>query len=346
MRAVLCGYYGEGNGGDEALLASVLQMLPQSVEPIVLSGQPQQTQQRYGVAAVPRFAARQVLATLRASDALIFGGGSLIQDVTSWKSPLYYIGLGLMARSLGLKVIAWAQGVGPLQHRLTQLLALSFFRSCTAVSVRDNDSAQILRRWGLDPLVAPDPVWALHASGSARSSAAGPPRIAVCLRPHHTLSKTRLATLGDALASLQRQTQAQLVFIPLHQIQDIPIAQQLQAQMPGPSEVIDLADPHQLLEVFHRMDLTISMRLHGLIMAAASGSRCFALSYDPKVSSLMRAVSMPGWEVAALPDSSLQLSTRWQQVLDRPNQLDSQRLEALKMDALQHRALLEQVLGY
>ncbi|NEO59977.1 MAG: polysaccharide pyruvyl transferase CsaB, partial [Moorea sp. SIO4G2] len=35
VKAVLCGYYGKGNGGDEALLASLLQMLPKSVKPIV-----------------------------------------------------------------------------------------------------------------------------------------------------------------------------------------------------------------------------------------------------------------------------------------------------------------------
>lgn len=54
MRAVLCGYYGKGNGGDEALLASLLQMLPHGVEPIVLSGNPTQTQLDYGVEAIDR----------------------------------------------------------------------------------------------------------------------------------------------------------------------------------------------------------------------------------------------------------------------------------------------------
>ncbi|WP_421655307.1 hypothetical protein [Leptothermofonsia sp. ETS-13] len=40
VQAILCGYYGQGNGGDEALLVSLLQMLPQHVAPLVLSGNP------------------------------------------------------------------------------------------------------------------------------------------------------------------------------------------------------------------------------------------------------------------------------------------------------------------
>ena len=78
MRVILCGYYGMGNGGDEALLASLLQMLPASVEPIVLSGNPQETRDRYQVNAVPRKSLGAVLSALRDADAFIWGGGSLI----------------------------------------------------------------------------------------------------------------------------------------------------------------------------------------------------------------------------------------------------------------------------
>ncbi|NJL90730.1 MAG: polysaccharide pyruvyl transferase CsaB, partial [Coleofasciculaceae cyanobacterium SM2_1_6] len=45
LRAVLCGYYGKGNGGDEALLATLLQMLPDHVEPVVLTATPKETSQ-------------------------------------------------------------------------------------------------------------------------------------------------------------------------------------------------------------------------------------------------------------------------------------------------------------
>jgi polysaccharide pyruvyl transferase WcaK-like protein len=106
MRAVLCGYYGMGNGGDEALLATLLQMLPASVTPVVFSGNPAETAQRYGVEAVPRKALGPVLKALRGADVLILGGGSLLQDATSLQNPLYYGGLLAIAQALGLKTLA------------------------------------------------------------------------------------------------------------------------------------------------------------------------------------------------------------------------------------------------
>ena len=115
-RAVLCGYYGMGNAGDEALLLSLLQMLPDFVEPIVLSGNPQATKKSYGVTSCDRKSTFTLLKALGQSDVFIWGGGSLMQDATSMASPIYYAGLMALAQQRGLKTIAWAQGVGPLKQ--------------------------------------------------------------------------------------------------------------------------------------------------------------------------------------------------------------------------------------
>jgi polysaccharide pyruvyl transferase CsaB len=110
MRAILCGYYGKGNGGDEALLATLLQMLPAHVEPVVLSGNPAETRDRHQVEACDRMSAFEVLRAFDSADAFIWGGGSLMQDATSALNPIYYGGLMGLAQQRGLRTIAWAQG--------------------------------------------------------------------------------------------------------------------------------------------------------------------------------------------------------------------------------------------
>ena len=121
-QAILCGYYGQGNGGDEALLLSLLQMLPPQIKPIVLSGNPTQTSQIYEVESINRKDAFAINKTIKKADYFIWGGGSLMQDVTSFTSPLYYAGLMAFAQKNGLKTIAWSQGIGPLNNSFSRWL--------------------------------------------------------------------------------------------------------------------------------------------------------------------------------------------------------------------------------
>lgn len=314
MQAILCGYYGMGNGGDEALLATLLQMLPPHLTPLVLSGDPEQTAARYQVAAIDRKDLRQVWRALRQSQVFIWGGGSLIQDVTSALSPLYYLGLMALAQALGLRTIAWAQGIGPIQRRWNQALARAVFQRCHRVSVRDRASAQLLQDWGIPHSVGADPVWALLAHppdanllGPTRDKMPSPqaPIIAINLRPHPQLTPARLDWITQALIALQRQTEAQMWLVPFQASQDLGLAQQLQAMIPS-SRIVQESDPQRLKGLFQIPQLVIAMRLHGLIMAAAEGCCCFGLSYDPKVTQLLAATGIPGVELNQLgPDSNL-----------------------------------------
>jgi polysaccharide pyruvyl transferase CsaB len=350
-RALLCGYYGQGNGGDEALLATLLQLLPLGVEPVVLSGNPAETRDRYGVMAVPRKSGRALWAALRSSDALIWGGGSLMQDATSWASPLYYAGLMIAARSLGLRRVAWAQGVGPLRRGWIRALARSIFQQCDGVTVRDRASASLLKTWNVKGVeMAPDPVWAL-ASQPAAELAPGP-KVAVALRSHHTLTPDRLDRLAEALDHFQAQTGALVVLIPFQPIADGVVAQQLADRLgPGRSQIVSETDPARLKGLFRQMDLTIGMRLHALIMAAAEGSRCWGLSYDPKVRVLLEAIGAPGWDLEAttgdwaLPTTAAAIASAWLTAWQQPNPIAPEQLQSLRDRAQLHRLMLARSLA-
>ncbi|MEM9220482.1 MAG: polysaccharide pyruvyl transferase CsaB [Cyanobacteria bacterium P01_F01_bin.150] len=320
MRAVLCGYYGMGNGGDEALLHTLLAMLPPHVTPIVLSGNPNDTAQIYGVKAYQRKNLVQVINALRDADAFIWGGGSLMQDATSALNPLYYGGLMLLAQVLGLKTIAWGQGIGPLKRSPTRWLTRYCLRHCTAVSVRDSKSLALVEGWNISATLAPDPVWAMSSGKEMSNDKAVDHKfpskdihksnqgsyqktVAVILRPHPLLNEQRLMHLTQAIVQFQQETQTHILLVPFQPVNDGAIATHIQSQLPGSSEIVEQKNPKLLHDVFGRVDMAIAMRLHGAIMAISAGCQCWAISYDPKVTQLINELDLPGWELSQLPDS-------------------------------------------
>ncbi|WP_088243255.1 polysaccharide pyruvyl transferase CsaB [Calothrix rhizosoleniae] len=345
MRALLSGYYGKGNGGDEALLATLLQMLPPSVTPVVLSGNPLVTQQHYGVEAFPRMQLLSMVQTLHSCDALIWGGGSLIQDATSAVSPLYYGIIMATAQKMGLKTIAWGQGIGPIKRRSTRWLARQCFAGCTQVSVRDRVSAGLLSQWNIPHILAPDPVWALASKPVPELEDLPTPRVAITLRNHPQLTVERLNNLVQALVDFQQATGTFIILLPFQQSQDLAIAQIMQSALQDNSQIISLEDPQMLKGVFRGVDMAIGMRLHSLIMGTSEGCPCFALSYDPKVNRLMEDLDIPGWDLATLPENPQVICQTWVEHYHNGKSLSAEKILSLVDGALMHREVLQTALG-
>jgi polysaccharide pyruvyl transferase CsaB len=345
MRALLSGYYGKGNGGDEALLATLLQMLPSHVTPVVLSGNPKETNQRYGVEAYDRMNIPTVIKALRSSDAFIWGGGSLIQDATSAISPFYYVSLMALAQKMGLKTVAWAQGIGPLVRSQTKWVAQKTFAGCTQVSVRDTKSAALLTEWKIPHILAPDPVWALQSKPTPGLWDLPAPRVAVTLRSHSQLTSARLARLTQALVDFQKATQTFIILLPFQKAQDYAIAEAIQPALQDVSKILHFEEPEILKGVFRGVDMAIGMRLHSLIMAASEGCKAFALSYDPKVNRLMEDTDMPGWDLANLPEDVNEISTAWIQHYANGESLSSDKIQFLLDRASIHQAVLSDALS-
>jgi polysaccharide pyruvyl transferase CsaB len=339
FQVVLCGYYGEGNGGDEALLASVLEMLPTNVKPVVLSGDPAQTYQRYGVAAVPR-KSLQVVETLQKSKAFILGGGSLLQDATSVQSVVYYGGLVGLAQQLGLQAVAIGQGIGPLSQPLSQWISRRAFGSCAALSVRDPASAFLLQGWGITCMMAPDPVWNLTATPVPELAALPTPRIAVTLRRHPLLTPAKLQAITTALVALQKATQSYILILPFQPKSDLEIAEGLHHALPGVSQIVIEEDPRRLKGCFQQVQMAIGMRYHSLIMAAAEGAKCHSIGYDPKMTQLVQDLDLPGWELADLPTDPQQLLAAWLETWEHGQPLTAEKISELRSKTNLHRELL------
>ena len=343
-RPLLCGYYGEHNIGDDALLQALLSALPAEAKPCVTAADQQQVQQRFGVTTCDRRRLRATLRALADCDGLILGGGSLLQDSTSWRSLLYYAALILSARLQGKPVILWAQGLGPLRRRRSRALASRLLPLVSAASWRDRQSAALAHRLAgvsraMDP-VAADPVWtlpAMHWRGRG-----GP--IVLAWRSSSLLSDADWGVLLQALNALAEQNDRPVLWLPLHDIQDGGLMQRLKDQglMPetlaARSREIRLQRPEELMAQASAAGLVLAMRLHGLILAARAGAPVSALSYDPKVAAAADALGCPWADLQPLPLAQA-LKSSWQQQLDRP--LPSAAIAAQVQSAAQHRELLK-----
>ncbi len=351
MRILISGYYGFGNAGDEALLMSLLQALPRTVEPIVLSQTPELTAQTYNVQAYPRMDGLILLKLLQSAQAFIWGGGSLLQDVTSWQSPLYYLSLMALAQRLGLTTIAWAQGIGPLQYGWNRWLTRECLRRCAIVSIRDPQADALLKTWRIPHHIGCDPVWILTPTEALPWQPPEARCVALVLRAHPDLTTQRLRILIQALTDFQRRQQVHLILVPFQldphtQVgPDLVIAQAVNEGLPGSSEVVVLQDPRQLRALFQHVEMTIAMRYHGLVMAAAAGCKCFSLSYDPKVMALAKQLDMPVWDLKALPEDPQTMTQAWCNYFEAEHGLGAAGLERWQQSGRIHADLLQQALS-
>ncbi|MFN3422969.1 MAG: polysaccharide pyruvyl transferase family protein, partial [Armatimonadota bacterium] len=147
----LFGYFGAGNFGDEWTLASFLKGCQQTglsrKEFVVLSRNPQATSDEHDVASIPRNW-HSILSTVRKSHLVIGCGGSLLQDVTSFRSLAFYCLLVLVAKGMGKKVALLGQGLGPLKRRLSRKLVKRTLSACDLVTFREEVSFETAKQLG------------------------------------------------------------------------------------------------------------------------------------------------------------------------------------------------------
>lgn len=305
-KIVMSGYYGFQNAGDDAVCYAIIEALRQEMPDCaitVLSGDPPLTATTYHVQAENRWKMRDVWRALRHADLLVSGGGSLIQDVTSKNSCLYYLGVIFMAVLLRKPVVIYGQGLGPLTDSRNRRLTRWAFNRARAIYVRDDDSHALLREIGVKtPIeVAPDPV--LGIDGDVVDSAKGcellknlgydvsRPLALMALRDWADKDKVHeFAALGDELV----RSGYAVGLLAMHHDQDDTIAKAVEAHMSGDAFVITGAyDTPTLFSIFDNAVFVVGMRLHACIIGAALDKRVMAISYDPKVDAFMKMIHNP-----------------------------------------------------
>ncbi|OKP85858.1 polysaccharide pyruvyl transferase CsaB [Paenibacillus helianthi] len=313
QKIIISGYYGFRNSGDEAVLQSILIALQKHslatgivLDPVVLSIDPEWTTAAYGVKSVHRMKLGEVRSAIAGSAGLISGGGSLLQDVTGSKTIPYYLGIIKLAQWMGKPTFIYAQGIGPVNRKLFHPLIKSVFRKCSYISVRDEQSRELLQSMGLDwnkIEVVPDPVMGLSLPEDQVPSSKGalsPPAVqtvGISVR-FWEQSRGELDAITEGLLKACKQTPLHLRFLPFHHSSDNEasryIMQKLENEISQYGGVVSICEdalhPQQMLREVGECDVLIGMRLHSLIYAAGRRVPLIGISYDPKIDHFLERV--------------------------------------------------------
>ena len=302
---VICGAYGRGNAGDDAILEAILQEM-RDIDPdmpiTVISKDPKSTRLTYRVRSVSRMNIPAWRGAMKRAKLYINGGGSLIQDVTSRRSLWFYLHNISAAKGAGCKVQMYGCGIGPVTRENHRKLAAKVLNAnVDAITLREPDSLDELRAMGVtepEIMLTADPALTLRrASGDETDSvllrAGIPPHGRyICFALRQWKGFERKAPLFAKAAKYAYETYGLTpVFAAVEKHQDPIAARQAAAGLDIPHYFLDDAGgAGTIIGALSRMELVVAMRLHALIFAAGQGIPLAGVVYDPKVSAFLRYI--------------------------------------------------------
>lgn len=285
---VISGYIGFDNFGDEAIAAVLINHLKsQNAEKItVLSLNPEKTSRLYGADSVKFL---DFLKPILETDVLISGGGSLLQDITSLRSLLYYLCVIMTAIAFNKKVFIFAQGFTPFRTKVGKLLTLFVLKKCQKITVRDSFSQKFLKDNGIDSELVSDPVFGIEIPKIEKHCGIG-----VQLRSFKNLNDDFLNSLADGIT--QKFKNQTIKLISLHDVYDLAVIEKFAGMLSSRgcvTEILkDLTVP-EAVEELSKLEYLIGMRFHACLTAAKSGVKVLGINYDIKVKTLAEMVGFP-----------------------------------------------------
>lgn len=285
---VISGYIGFDNFGDEAITGVLINCLKNSgAEKItVISANPEKTSNLYGVYSCGML---NFLCPILTSDVLVSGGGSLLQDITSLKSLIYYLFVIITAIVFGKKVIIFAQGFSKFRTKWGKSLTASVLKMCHKITVRDKQSQDYLKTLGINADLVTDPVFGMDIPQASEHKGIG-----VQLRNCRGLGNEFLSALAEEIAEKFKTEEIKL--FSFQDNIDLPIIEKFAEFLTSNGVIVkiykNLSVPEVIYEV-SQLEYFISMRFHGCLISAKSGVKTLGINYDKKVQALSENVGFP-----------------------------------------------------
>ena len=311
-RVGITGSDGGLNLGDEAILQSIIAELRRElpeVEITVFSRDAEDTKRRHAVErsiAVRKISRAEVVPEIQRLDLLIFGGGGILYDA----EVKVYLREVLVAKELGVPVMVYAVGAGPLKDPAAQAAVREAFEGVHAITVRERSALQVLEEAGVhrDVVVTADPALLLKPAPLPRGflkreGLEGRRRlIGMSVREPGVAApdidqNVYHGLLANAADFMIDRWGADIVFVPMERsVLDTQHSHAVIARMLRAQRATVLKGEYssaEILAMMGRFQFAVGMRLHFLIFAALRGTPFVALPYSGKVSGFLEDLKLP-----------------------------------------------------
>lgn len=328
-RMLVIGCYGCGNRGDDAILQGICSLFPEW-EITAFNGAFEDVSEYLPVRTVScrmnEGASFSVICSLvwqlfslirevYHSDAVVYGGGSLIHDLTPYNLPFQFFWVRL-AKLLGKKVYFFSIGIGPVKTKAGKKLCRRNLLRSEGVFVRDQRGFEICK--GLEiwkAKITADAAFAICSQSSCREKALEYMHVEahkyICVtacqwfRSENFWKRNQLdfseetENLAFCIMEIYRELHMPILFVPTV-ADDILLGRQVEKLAPGVDFRLcpDHWNTNWMAAMIENSYLLIGMRMHSIIMAARQGVPFAAIIYDEKVNQLLYMMAMEQYGVA------------------------------------------------
>ncbi|KKP38573.1 hypothetical protein A2229_00690 [Candidatus Peregrinibacteria bacterium RIFOXYA2_FULL_33_7] len=244
---------------------------------------------------------------IKKADLVIFGGGGLFTD--ELKANLLWSWQALFCYWLDKKVWHYGQSVGPLKKKRSQNIVKKVMDKAWKISVRDQESKEILMNIGVNKEVEvrDDPALNLRNRKEIegikekvnlflKNYDLEPNEfIGVSLRKWSNLTDEKKKKVALFLDEQIEKENLKVLMVPFARIpeNDTEILKEVKSLMRNQEQVIikDYTDNFwEILYLWKKSGFILGMRLHSIIFAEIVGKPFYAISYSDKVLNFLKSI--------------------------------------------------------
>ena len=155
------------------------------------------------------------------------------------------------------------------------------------VTVRDENSLNLLKNWGIDAKLVCDPIYSLDVACREKSNLVG-----IQLRNFKTMNYNLLQKL--AMLIVTKFPDKKVEIFSLQETQDLELCKKFETILHSlNSEINTEIVTERISERISKLETFIAMRFHAILVALKCGVKTCAINYDIKVEKLAQDANLP-----------------------------------------------------